>query len=112
MKFIKKLKEDLEKKAAERKRKVEDNKRSSYIRTKWRKEKKAKKEKRVKHGPGYYLSKAGINIDTKKLSKIIFNICIGINLVITALVLVYFSKSYGYSLYYIFCYGCLMGVVL
>lgn len=97
MKFFNELKEKIKKRSESRRKLAEEKIKSQQIQKRW----KTKQKSHKKHGLSYYLEKAGLNIDTKRLSKVIFNICIIINLAISAFLLFHFSGNYGYSVYYV-----------
>jgi len=60
-------------------------------------EKQAARQQR-KHRLGFYIEKAGLNIDTRKISKTIFNLCVLINLVISFYLIYFFSTNLGITL--------------
>src|SRR3989344_6459246 len=62
-----------------------------FEKSKNKKVKAQERRQRIKN----YLERAGINIQTKKLSKIFFDIAVLINLVISAYLIYYFSVTYG-----------------
>jgi|TARA_B100002003_G_C14054983_1_gene508009 pilus assembly protein TadC len=62
---------------------------------------KAKKKEKVqqrKHKMGFYIERAGIDLNIRKLSKTIFNLCVLINLVISFYLIYFFSTSLGITL--------------
>lgn len=105
MKFLEKFKKRMLEMARERKQRTE---RKSKVKHRL----KLKKEIFPKHRLKFYLEKAGIDTDPHKLSKTIFNICIGINLLITAYLLYFFSTQFGYTLGYVIVVMALLWVVV
>ncbi|MBI5398070.1 type II secretion system F family protein, partial [Candidatus Woesearchaeota archaeon] len=63
----------------------------------------AKKERQreARLGLKHYLLLAGIRVDSHKVSKIIFNICVALNLLYSFYLIYNFSTSLGYTLAYV-----------
>jgi len=57
-----------------------------------------KKRKIKRHKLKFYLERAGITVDTKRIAKYIFNTCVLINLLLSAWLIYFFSTGYGYTL--------------
>ena len=81
---------------------AEAKKKEEYLKVKKQKEKAEKrKERKTKHSLKYFLTKAGIEIDSKKVAIRVFNITIVINLILSAYLVYFFSRSVEYTLTYI-----------
>ena len=77
-------------------------KRQEYLQAKKAKEKAdRKKQRRKKHSLKYFLTKAGIELESKKVAIKVFNIAIVINLILSAYLVYFFSRSVEYTLTYI-----------
>src|SRR3989338_8785058 len=79
-----------------KKKKEEDGKGIEYFKKEIRKQEKKRaivqdRRKRL----GFYLEKAGLSLDPRWLSKNIFNLCVVINLVISAFLIYHFSTTFG-----------------
>ncbi|MBS3097208.1 type II secretion system F family protein [Candidatus Woesearchaeota archaeon] len=57
--------------------------------------------KRRKHKLGFYLTKAGLVIEPRKASRVLFNSCVVLNFIISIFLIFYFSIRLGYSLLYL-----------
>jgi len=83
------------------KRKKEEGKNQSRIEF-FKKKIKEKAEKREiiqqrKHKLRFYLEKAGLELNPKKISKLLFNLCILINLIISFYLIYHFSANLGFT---------------
>jgi pilus assembly protein TadC len=65
-----------------------------------------------RHKLMYYVEKAGLNIPLKALSKVIFNICVLINLVISFFLVYHYSTTLGYTYFSIFLGIALVWIVI
>jgi pilus assembly protein TadC len=77
-----------------------DYKQKEGVIEKYKKQAKEEEKKRIsiqerKHRLGFYLERAGLGIDPKKLSKVFFNLCVIINLGISGFLIYYFSNTLG-----------------
>lgn len=79
----------------------EAKKRREIYKLKKKKEKEKKRLQRKRHKLSYFLTKAGIFVDARKVSKRVFNIAIALNIMISAYLIYYFSTNMGYQLTYI-----------
>lgn len=91
---------DIEKDLEEKRRRKEEIKRRIEMKDLRKLRIKRKKVKREKYKLKDYLRKAGLTIDPTAVSKRLFNICIFINLLVSAYVIYFFSVNYNYTLYY------------
>lgn len=90
-----------DKKKAREERKAAIRKKLDISEIRKEREKKRKETiKQKKYKLKNYLSKAGIYVDAKTVSKKIFDISIVINFIISAYVIYYFSINYNYTIYY------------
>jgi len=96
----KKLVNDIEKELNQRTKRKEDIKKAINLgdirKLRLKKEKKVREKYKLKS----YLQKAGFAIDPKIVSKRLFNLCIIINLLVSAYVIYFFSTNYNYTIYY------------
>ena len=79
-----------------RKKKEEGGKGIEYFKKEVRKQEKKRaivQDRRKKLG--FYLEKAGLGLDPRWLSKSIFNLCVLVNLVISAFLIYHFSTTFG-----------------
>ncbi len=90
----------IEKELEEKKRRKEEIRRSIELKDLRKLRVKKKKVKREKYKLRNYLQKAGLTVDPTALSKKLFNICIFINLLVSAYVIYFFSVNFNYTLYY------------
>ena len=87
-----------------KKRKEENTQKGSldYFRKKIEKEQKIRTNlQERKRRFGRYIEQSGFGISSHRLSRIIFDFCILVNLLISAYIIYYFSNNFGYTLAYL-----------
>jgi pilus assembly protein TadC len=60
-----------------------------------------KKKQRTRYKLKPYLEQAGMHVDSKKLTKVFFNFCIAVNLLISGYLIYYYATNFGFSVSYV-----------
>ena len=105
-----------------KKKKIEDEKLSEElekakkvreaIRLRKLKKKQERRQERKKHNLEYYLTKAGIVLEPRKVVKRVFNVSVVINLLLSAYIVYYFSTHEGFTMTYIIIMMIILWVIL